>query len=363
MTDTKKKVGIITFHNYDNYGAILQSYALQKRIRQTGKDVDIIDYNCEYISKPFSLQTLKKKGLFNYIYGAIGHICYLPRRYRCQKFRKLMNYSRPMTAENRDEIGGEYDAYVAGSDQIWDYKLTDFDQTYFLDFVQEGHKKFSYAASIGENMPPEEYQETYRKLLDDFDAITVRESYGADVVEQLIGRRPGTVCDPTLLFSGAEWEKLSVKPRVRKPYILVYQLGINTVFVDFVRRLQKKTGLRVIYVPFPLVGIMRCRMKLTIGPREWLGLFQKAEYVVSDSFHGAVFSILFNRKFFIMTNGHHMNKRANQLLELCGLQNRTIEDVSDEQLTEEIDFSYANRKIDEYRRESLKQLEALMNQI
>ena len=143
----KKRVGVITFHNYDNYGAILQSYALQKKLREIGTQPEIIDYRCDYISNPFRLVNLKKKGLFNYIYGAIGHICYIPRRFKCNRFRKHMRYSQPVTQGKMQPVAGKYDIYIAGSDQIWDYKLTNFDTTYFLDFVKKGKKKCSYAAS------------------------------------------------------------------------------------------------------------------------------------------------------------------------------------------------------------------------
>ena len=132
----KKRVGVITFHNYDNYGAILQSYALQKKLQEIGTQPEIIDYRCDYISNPFRLVNLKKKGLFNYIYGAIGHICYIPRRFKCNKFRKHMRYSQPVIQGKMQPVAGKYDIYIAGSDQIWDYKLTNFDTTYFLDFVK-----------------------------------------------------------------------------------------------------------------------------------------------------------------------------------------------------------------------------------
>ena len=133
----KKRVGVITFHNYDNYGAILQSYALQKKLQEIGTQPEIIDYRCDYISNPFRLVNLKKKGLFNYIYGAIGHICYIPRRFKCNKFRKHMRYSQPVIQGKMQPVAGKYDIYIAGSDQIWDYKLTNFDTTYFLDFVKD----------------------------------------------------------------------------------------------------------------------------------------------------------------------------------------------------------------------------------
>lgn len=357
----KKRIGVITFHNYDNYGAILQSYGLQKKLREMGTHPEIIDYSCEYISNPFRLVNLKEKGLFNYIYGAIGHICYIPRRRKCNNFRKLMKYSSPVSKKDMRPVSGKYDMYIAGSDQVWDYKLTNFDKTYFLDFPAKGKKKCSYAASIGEHIPPEQFRADYSRLLGDFDEILVREDYGADIVEELTGKRPEVVCDPTLLLTAEEWSKLLKEPRKsKKKYILVYQLGINPEIVAFARRLKKATGCRIVYIPFPLVGLLKCRCELTVGPAEWMGLFKNAEYVISDSFHGIVFSLLFNRKFFAKADGHHKNRRVEQLLKMVNLTERTMNDVSDEQLTEEIDFTYANEQIDKFRRFSLKKLKEMV---
>ena len=356
----KKRIGVITFHNYDNYGAILQSYALQKKLRELGTYPEIIDYNCQYISNPFRLINLKEKGLFNYIYGAIGHICYIPRRRKCNQFRKHMKYSEPVTKGNMRAVSGKYDIYIAGSDQVWDYKLTNFDQTYFLDFPEKGKKKCSYAASIGEHIPPEQFRNDYSRLLNDFDEILVREDYGADIVNELTGKKPEVVCDPTLLLTADEWNKLLKEPKIRGKYILVYQLGINPEIVNFARRLKKETGYRIVYIPFPLVGLLKCRCEITVGPAEWMGLFKNAEYVISDSFHGVVFSLLFNRKFFAKADGHHKNRRVEQLLKLVNLSDRTMNDVSDEQLTEEIDFTYANEQIANFRNFSLHKLSEMV---
>ena len=359
----KKRVGVITFHNYDNYGAILQSFALQKKLRELGTWPEIIDYNCEYINNPFRLVNLKEKGLFNYIYGAIGHICYIPRRRKCNKFRKHMKYSEPVTRNNMQAVAGKYDIYLAGSDQIWDYKLTNFDQTYFLNFPAKGKKKCSYAASIGEHIPPEQYRGDYQKLLSDFDKILVRESYGADIVKELTGEKPDIVCDPTLLLTAEEWSELLKEPHIRGKYILVYQLGINTEIVDFARRLKNKTGLRIVYVPFPLVGLLKCRCNITAGPSEWMGFFKNAEYVISDSFHGIVYALLFNRKFFAKSDGHHKNRRVEELLNLVNMTDRTMNHVSEEQLTEELDFTYANEQIDRFRQSSLQKLKEMIDSL
>lgn len=356
----EKTVGVITFHNYDNYGAILQSFALQKRLKELGTKPEIIDYRCEYISNPFRFVNLKEKGLFNYIYGVIGHICYIPRRKRCNQFRRNMKYSQPVSRKNLSSIAKQYDIYMAGSDQIWDYKLTNFDQTYFLDFVSEGRKRSSFAASIGEHLPPQDYRESYSRLLGAFDEILVRENYGADIVEELIGKRPECVCDPTLLLTSQEWEEMLVEPKGKGKYILVYQLGINKEIVNFVKRLKKKTGYPVVYIPFPLIGLLKCKCKIAVGPSEWMGLFKNAEFVVSDSFHGIVFALLFNRKFFAKSDGHHMNRRVDELLKLVNLSNRKISTVPEKEWLEEIDFHYANDQLDKLRKHSLELLKKVV---
>lgn len=355
-----KKIGVITFHDYDNYGAVLQSYALQEYIKRLGGQPEIIDYNCEYISNPFQLKRLKNKGIFNYIYGAIGYICYLPRRWKFNAFRKRMTYSERVNSKTISKMDGKYDTFIAGSDQIWDYHLTDFDKTYFLDFVTKG-KKCSYAASIGEHLPDEKYRGEYTELLKDFDRILMRESYGADVVEELTGKKPDCTCDPTLLLTGEEWEKLMAKSSNKKDYILVYQLGINPSFVSFVKRLKKKTGLPVVYVPFPLVGMLACKPKIGIGPEEWIRLFRDAKYVVTDSFHGAVFSILFHRTFFVRVDGHHVNKRVQEFLTRLKMTDRIIsDDLSDEMLTKQADYSFADKELQAIREDSIEKLSQII---
>lgn len=358
MNNDKKTVGVITFGNYNNYGAILQSYALQKHIKQFGHKGEIIDYTCSYISNPFALVNLKEKGLFNYIYSVIGCICYLPRKRKCDQFRKNMTYSEPVDRNNVNKLSDRYDLYIAGSDQIWDYKLTNRDTSYFLDFVKSG-KKCSYAASIGEHMPPSEIADSYKKLLSDFDEIIIREEYGADIVEKLMGKRPKTACDPTLLLTGDEWAELAIDPKESGKYILVYQLGINPEIVGFVKKLKKKTGLKVIYVPFPLIGLLECKMKIAIGPKEWIGLFKNAEYVVSDSFHGIVFALLFNKKFFAKYDGHHTNRRVEELLKKLNLLHRTM-DIDEAKLLDEIDYTYPNEQLEIMRKESLTLLESML---
>ena len=350
-----KKIGVITFHDYDNYGAILQSYALQKCLIDQGNDAEIIDYSCPFIKHPFGLNSLRTRGLAVYLYTAIGHICYLPRRKKCNDFRKQIRYSRPVAEADLPSVGKEYDCYISGSDQIWDYKLTNFDKTYFLPFVDGGKKKYSYAASLGEHLPPPEYEAEYKKLLSDYDCILSREDYGAEAIRCLIGEKPAVVCDPTLLLSGEEWAGFCKTPSGKGKYILVYQLGLSKKMVRAAKKIAKETGCRIEYVPFPLVGAVKCHINLSAGPAEWMGLIKNAEYVLTDSFHGVIFALLFNRPFFMISKGQHVNRRAEELLNKIGLSERIIDD-SFSDINTPVDFSRANQVIAEFRAYSLKLL-------
>ena len=359
----RPRIGTITFHDYDNYGAVLQSYALIRKLEEAGVSAEIIDYSCDYIQNAFSIKRLRKNGFLNYVYGVIGHICYLPRRKAFRKFRRRLKYSEPMTAENVKSFSSRYDAIIAGSDQIWDYKLTDFDRRYFLDFVKRPCKKFSYAASIGENLPPEAYRKEYAKLLGGFDHTIVRESYGADIVETLTGKRPEIACDPTLLLTAKEWVAIAEPRKIRGDYILVYQLGVNPFFVKFVEKLKKKTCLQVIYVPFPLVGFLPSKLNISAGPERWIRLFMDAKYVVSDSFHGIVFALIFRKKFFSFSKGYHRNRRVEELLDRVGLSGRDLSEVNDAMLEEEIDYDSVNKILANYRAKSLSLLKKMIREV
>ncbi len=355
-----KKIGVITFHDYDNYGAILQSYALQKRLNELGNEAEIIDYSCPFIHHTFGLNSLRTRGLITYLYTAIGHICYLPRRRKCNRFRKQIRYSRPVTETDLPDVGREYDCYISGSDQIWDYKLTNFDRTYFLPFVGEEKKKYSYAASLGEHLPPPEYEEEYKRLLSDYDCILSREEYGADAISRFTGEKPPVVCDPTLLLSGAEWAAFCKTPQRKGKYILVYQLGLSMKMIKAAKKIAKEIGCRIEYVPFPLVGAVRCHMNLSAGPAEWLGLFQNAEYILTDSYHGVIFALLFNRPFFTIAKGHHVNRRVEELLERVDLSGRIIDDNIPDIRTP-VDFSHANQAIADFREYSMKLLKEMID--
>lgn len=359
------KIGILTFQTTNNYGAILQSYALQKVLKDHGHQPEIIDYRCEYIAKPYRLENLKKKGLAGYLFSLIGYLCYLPRTKRSNQFRKHMQYSKSYFAKTIQEADGEYDMYIVGSDQVWNHKLTNADMHYLLDFVKDDKRKFSYAASIGVSEINGTLAKCYQGLLKKFHMMSVREKQGAEIVYNLTGREAQVVLDPSLLLPEKEWIKVAKMPQIKGDYILVYQLGISKKLVSFVEKLSKQTGLRVIYIPFPLGGAIKCTCQWYIGPAEWLGLFYKASYIVTDSFHGTAFSILFNKQFYTEASGQHkgVGSRLFHLLSMFQLTDRLLDSDTVFDVKNQVDFDFANKILEEERKKSVGFLEAALQSV
>lgn len=319
------KICVVTFFNYCNFGAALQCYALSEILKREGHEVEYLDYTCPYIGNPFKISNIRKKGIIGYLYSVAGNIFYIPRHKKFALFREKIAHTAPVSPKNIKDYAEGYDKYITGSDQVWNVKLTDFDKTYFLDFVKDNSKKISYAASFGGKNIKEDRKNDYAKLFREFEAISVRESYGKDIVKKLSGKEATVTIDPTLLLKKDDWKKVSAQERVEnKPYILVYQLGFSKDVIGTVRRVKKEKKMKVIYIPFPLGGVIKAKCKLSLGPAEWLALFRDAEYIVTDSYHGVVFSLLFEKKFLVVADGQHKNQRVISLLHRLGLEDRIV---------------------------------------
>jgi len=341
------KIGVMTFFNYSNFGAALQCYGLYKTLSDMGHEVEYLDYTCPYIGNPFKPVHLKNKGLFGYIYSTVGYICYLPRKKKFKKFREMIPHTKPLNEITIKEMGEKYDKYIAGSDQVWSAKLTNYDGTYFLDFVKDNNKKYSYSASFGGNTIDELKKGWYQELLKDFNKISVRENYGQELVESLSGKDSEIVLDPTLLLKEEEWLEVCSKKRIKGNYILVYQLGFSKQLIQAVKEVAELTGFQVIYVPFPLGGVVKSKISISLGPSEWLALFKNADYVITDSYHGIIFSIVFKRLFLGVVDGQHKNQRAISLLNRLGLQNRIAKEGEYKNIAREIDYSSVQPILDE----------------
>ena len=315
------RIGILTFHNANNYGAALQAYALQQFIADLFPEctVEIMDYQTSAIRNQRSYKALKKsQGLVR----SLIHYPFIRRRIRnIDRFSdKYMQLSPQIVSKKQLEgMVQEYRVFVSGSDQIWNRKLTGGEDTYLQDFHHGQTRKVSYAASMGLLEIPKEWKADYEKLLKDFDAISVREDTTRDILQNEFGIDSLVHIDPTLLLNENEWHKISNKKAFRYKFVLAYMVPFQNEVLDKAKTLADQNGLKLMVV---------CRSLKTDGGKykgcspveEILSLFHKAEYVVTNSFHGTAFSVINHKRFVVFfKNPVGYNIRAKQLLTSCDI--------------------------------------------
>lgn len=326
----------------DNYGACLQAYALTKAIQSVGFDCEILQY--------VEPQGYYKRGLAEWVKDSLIYNklrCLSPayrRSYLCGKikrkaFQAFRKQYLPISAQRYDSFeslksaNAAYDYFVCGSDQIWNPSFYDGNnRAYFLDFAEPQKKRIAYAPSIGLDQIPDSFAKQFGELANKFDAISVREARGVEIVRELSGREAMLVLDPTLLLNGDQWMMLlNEKRMIEDKYIFCYFFGGHAEYNQVINRLTSLTGLKVVTIPFSEPHMTNSYMKVySAGPLDFLNLIRNAEYVVTDSFHATAFSILFSRRFFTLprfkkTEKNSMNSRIYSLLNLMGLQDRLLD--------------------------------------
>ena len=358
-------VGILTFHKAINYGAVLQAYALRSAIESFGHNCSVINYaNPKMLkeSKAFYLpkhQSIVDRALYLYR---------IPMRARqVKKFNSFLNNHLALSKKiltNSDDlksISENYDAFVTGSDQVFNYKGTGEDFNFYLEFENDNSKKIAYAPSFGLSNIDDYHKDRVARCLSSFKALSVREDIGASLTEELTGICPPKVCDPTFLVDKEQWETLSIAPRIKKPYVLVYSFG-SCHLEPIARKLASEVGGIVVNINRGLPTIIdgkNVRNAYAPGPQEFLGLIDSAEIVVTNSFHGMAFSILLEKEFYGFANSYSgaaaTNHRFTTLGENFGLsdhifdQPRTIE-------RKEIDYKKVQDAVIKLRSESLEYL-------
>lgn len=329
------KIATLTFHRALNYGAVLQTYALQKILLKRRIDTEVLDYRSKFIENHYeqdkisNYYTLRKVAILFLRNG-----CSIVKREQFTSFLKN-NIKISPQKYNKEDLGmveSKYDIFLVGSDQVWNYRIAGFDKTYFLDFVKSSCKKASYAASIGLDIIPIEYEKEYKNLLQSFGRISVRENEGQKLLERLLDRRDiETVVDPTLLLQSSEWEKLSEKCEIPEKYLLLYLLSENRKILKFAKKIAKKYKCKIIYINNQL--LKRCGMinRRDTTPENWLYLFKNADYIVTNSFHGTIFSIIFKKIFWVdyLHTSSNVNSRIITLLCNLGLKDRIISEGCD----------------------------------
>lgn len=352
-----KNAAVITYHRHDNYGALLQCYALQEALKKLKVDGYVIDYVCKADENPLSFDALHSRGIKACILSFAGMLTRLPRHRRFEEFRKQLPLTQRVDKTNIELLGDCYDCYLAGSDNIWNGEITGWDANYFLEFVKDKNKRKSYAASFGGGSIPEGKEKKCAEYVKGISELLIREEAGAALIEKLTGRKAQVVVDPTLLLPSSHWQKIMAKRQINEKYVLAYQLVPSADFVHKAEQMVEKMGCRLVFIPFPFGKWAKAQWRLRDGPREWLSLIFHSEYVLTDSFHGTVFSILFHKQFAVLVS--QLGARIENLLQTVGLLDRIIQPDQDVPVNK-IDYAHVDEKIEKARLESLDKLKKVL---
>jgi hypothetical protein len=336
MTKNKPDIGIVTFWNtVDNYGCVLQCYALQQALIQSGGNPFLIKYDHTQISKKriifHWLSILFSFQLHRVVKYIIREIFTKPIDRGFDKFRetyiKSTEHVYSITELKNNFPSADY--YVCGSDQIWSQSV--YDEGYFLDWGEKHIPRIAYAASFGKFIPSGDFIAQIAQALKKFQVVTVREYSGVNICQKAGICNPRCVPDPTLLLSAKDYEKLMVeKLSVKDDYLLVYLIGWNTdINFEDIECFAEQKGLEIKFVASQCENAKYDSKLPKTYPsiQEWLSLMANARYILTNSFHGTAFSIIFNRKFGVYPlkgKSAGMNERIYTLLDSFGLNNRIV---------------------------------------
>lgn len=349
------KIGILTFHYAHNYGAVWQAYALRHVLESMGHKVEIINYRNEhvehfYCAKINSCSEIKRRK--GKIYSPATCREEYQRRERFNKFIKsVLLKDKVQVISLRELEGMDLDVFISGSDQIWTWWLTGgYDRAYLLDFTTKA-KKVAYAASMYDTKIPPEKLEYFISALKKYDYISVRESMVQSFLKKQTGVSIERVLDPAFLISEQEYSCLAETVNVTSKYVLVYYLFEDERLDIYAQMIA--TRMDAVIVELHYVGYKRKRnriQKSAVSPTEFITYIKNAEYVITNSFHGCVFAIIFKKNFIAV---YEEEDRKNNLLSDMGLEDCHIKDGINEVSLPTIDYDRVYERIDVLREHAI----------
>ena len=367
------KVGILTFHNAHNYGAALQAYALKMCIQKMGHDVTIVNYRNPKIEEQypkqlrpkFTKKILNPKNWKQFVYdtirGIYGQKAWSRQWTAFDQFiteKLLDNDNRLISINDFERL--HKDIYILGSDQIWSSFLTGtLDPVYFGKFKKK-EKVISYAASLANGKIAENEEKTFVDWVKNIDTISVREEKLADQLRKLTGREIVTVVDPTLLLKADDYEKISRTERklpdgklpTEEKYVFAYFVVEEKAVEECAKKVAGKLGLQLIelhYYHMPEIGA--ANQFADFGPGDFLTYIKNAEIVITNSFHGTVFSIIYGRPFYSV---YKKNGRVDNLLEFLQIPEKHVSSADEIDEITEIHYEDVHKRLAEYRESSLQ---------
>lgn len=376
-----KKIAMITFHASHNNGSMLQALALQTTLQQRNCDVEIIDFSNEgqrnlysVVPRPHNWKQCIKWLIWRSNYSE------LKRQYEAYELfsRKYFKLTEKKYTNNTQLTGlcEKYDAFITGSDQVWNTKCIDADDAYFLTFVKD-KPKFAYAVSLGANNAFEGEQGLkYIKYISDFEEISVREKNAQKWIELATGKKNLITLDPTMLFDQEEWEKIvevKSEPIIHGKYIFYYCFGINEEIQKFLHKLSDKLQIPVYFIEAKEWTLKMCwRHKIHLvkqyGPDVYMNLVKYANLFITSSFHGTAFGTIYRKNFWYIKSKDSessQDDRAITFLSQLGLMSRyrTIKELEAINLYDEIDYKPVVKNLNDLRVVSNRYLSTIIGRI
>lgn len=358
-------IGLMTWFQYYNYGTALQLIAMNKLLSSKNDNVSVINY------KTRPIKTLKRKCIVSKIHSHISNkrnpkLSSSERDFEFEQFYKTyLNFTDECNVLSElEKLNHSMDCFVCGSDQIWNPAV--FDSHYFLDFVFDNNRKIAYAPSM--SLPKIDDPLIEKKmsvLVSSIDSLSVREEAGAKVLSKLINKQVKVVLDPTLLLKRDEWNEFLIdeEEKLNDDYILVYMLGNNTNHWKMIEKFSASLNIDIRIIPVYEKDLLRkgC-IHSPIGPKRFINLIKHSKYVLTDSFHGTVFSIIYGKKFntferFSNRSQYNQNSRIYNILTMLELNARIIKDRIN---TSDIDYEKVYKLLNA---EIVKSKEFLFNSI
>ena len=354
-----------------NVGSALQAYALQHVVESLGYECELIDYRyptTEHLAYQQRILQVHQLSLFELVMSVLRRIKSIFNKDSVNPFEvfyKKHFHCTEHSYSTRLQLLTEcpvYDIYMSGSDQVWNPQYIGFDTSFLLDFAPEGARRISYASSFTINKLPYVFNNVYKNELMKFAHVSVRERSGIKIVKELTGKDSVNVCDPTLLLSADQWSVLADQSMFKTDqhfivvYFMAYAYNPYPDVFDYIDRVYKQLNLPIVF--FNAWGGQKSNykeMRVPVkGPNEFLYLFSHADYVITDSFHGTAFSLIFQKPFITcIQSKESQDSRVTDLLDEIGaIDHAVVDNKKDELPSQNIDLNVV-KKIEKYRKHSL----------
>lgn len=368
-----KKVGILTFHSADNYGSVLQTFALQKFLElEYGIASEVIDYipkGQEQLYRLFVPVKTPKNIIGNLLKIPLFHL-FEKRRKSFQSFRCRLRISEKLyqTEDDFTTISDKYDMIIVGSDQVWNMDCVDFSPIYLLDRIKVP-LKVSYAPSVNVNMIDD--SQWYLDCVNDFDYVSVREAaaqrYLSIEGKKKFGNRFPKIevtIDPTLLLNREEYENIASPPLIEGDYIFAYSVYNNIEYLKWLQEISSILDLPIVTMITGNNSYKLLKNKAVFfpddqSPNAFISGIQHAKYVVTNSFHGTVFSIIFQKNFYYFGD-YQKDERIKTIIDYFSLQQNCVQDVKKEYFTQETKYVDYEENFNRVRGTSIKYLQEVV---